>query len=90
MAIATSPATPTTSSATVPCRTPKNFKDVVSHADDAQSMFYLSLDNGWMRRDPQASPRDNGDQDVGELADNLAVVRALGGSAWSEGTPATA
>ena len=63
----------------------KSFQDVVSHAHEAQALFYLSLDNGWgdALRDLAA---DGGDRSAQEVADNLAVVRAVGGSTWTEGS----
>jgi Protein of unknown function (DUF3352) len=62
----------------------EDFKDVVSHPDDAQAVFYLSLQNKWMDglRDIAA---DQNDKDLDEVVDNVAVLRAVGASAWSEG-----
>ena len=62
----------------------RNFKDVVSHVSEAQAVVYVSLDNQWADafRDLAA---DEDDKEAKEVADNLAVLRAVGGSAWSDG-----
>jgi hypothetical protein len=62
----------------------KDFKDVVSHANDAQGVFYLSLDNDWAEALKDLAADEN-DKDAQEVADNLATLRAMGASAWSEG-----
>ena len=63
----------------------KDFKDVVSHADEAQGVLYLDLDNDWMDAFRKTLAEEN-DPDATEIADNLAVLRALGASTWSEGS----
>ncbi|MEO7351228.1 MAG: DUF3352 domain-containing protein [Marmoricola sp.] len=62
----------------------KTFKDVVSHADEAQSVFYMSLDNEWMDRLRDQAVEEN-DKDFKEVVDNLAVLRAVGAGTWSDG-----
>ena len=62
----------------------KNFSDVVENADDAQAVVYVSFENGWMDA-VQKMVADDGDAEAKEVADNFAVLRALGASAWSEG-----
>ena len=62
----------------------KNFSDVVENADDAQAVVYVSFENGWMDV-VQEMVAEKGDAEAKEVADNLAVLRALGASAWSEG-----
>jgi len=62
----------------------KNFEDVVENADDAQAVLYLSFENDWMDV-VQTMAAQEGDAEAKEVADNLAVLRALGASAWSEG-----
>ena len=62
----------------------KNFEDVVENADDAQAVLYLSFENDWMDV-VQKMAAQEGDAEAKEVADNLAVLRALGASAWSEG-----
>ncbi len=63
----------------------KSFKDVVSHADDAQAVLYVSFENAWMDGLRELAA-DQEDPDATEVADNLAVLRALGASAWNEGS----
>jgi hypothetical protein len=62
----------------------KNFEDVVENADDAQAVLYVSFENDWVDV-VQKMAAQEGDADAKEVADNLAVLRALGASAWSEG-----
>ena len=62
----------------------KNFEDVVENADDAQAVLYVSFENDWMDV-VQKMAAQEGDAEAKEVADNLAVLRALGASAWSEG-----
>ena len=62
----------------------KNFEDVVENADDAQAVLYLSFENDWMDV-VQKMAAQEGDAEAKEVAANLAVLRALGASAWSEG-----
>ena len=62
----------------------KNFKDVVENVDDAQAVLYVSFENDWMSA-VQKMAAQEGDADAKEVADNLAVLRALGASAWSDG-----
>ncbi len=62
----------------------KNFSDVVENADDAQAVAYVSFENGWMDA-VQKMVAENGAAEEKEVADNVAVLRALGASAWSEG-----
>ena len=62
----------------------KNFEDVVENADDAQAVLYLSFENDWMDLVQKMAVQED-DADAEEVADNLAVLRALGASAWSEG-----
>jgi hypothetical protein len=61
-----------------------NFEDVVENADDAQAVLYVSFENDWMDV-VQKMGAQGDDADAKEVADNLAVLRALGASAWSEG-----
>ncbi len=63
----------------------KNFKDVVTHAGDAQAVAYVSFDGAWgdvIRK----LAADGNDKDASEVAENVKVLRALGISAWSEGS----
>jgi hypothetical protein len=62
----------------------KNFKDVVENADDAQAVLYMSLENDWMDVIQKMAAQE-GDADAKEVADNLAVLRAFGASAWTKG-----
>jgi hypothetical protein len=62
----------------------KDFEDVVTHVDDAQGVFYVSLDNAWFDALKRAAGEED-DKDLDEIVDNLAVLRALGVSAWTEG-----
>jgi hypothetical protein len=63
----------------------KNFKDVVSHADAAQGVFYVSFENGWLDA-VRKTAADDKDAEATEVADNLDAMRALGASTWSEGS----
>ncbi|MET0997625.1 MAG: DUF3352 domain-containing protein [Marmoricola sp.] len=63
----------------------KSFKDVVSHADEAQAVFYVSFENAWMDGVRELAAEEK-DPEAAEVADNLAVLRALGASAWNEGS----
>ena len=62
----------------------EDFKDVVSHPDDAQALMYLSLQNEWMDALRDVAAEQN-DKELDEIVDNVAVLRAVGASAWSEG-----
>jgi len=62
----------------------KNFEDVVENADDAQAVVYVSFENDWVDVVRKTAAQED-DADAKEVADNLAVLRALGASAWSEG-----
>ncbi len=62
----------------------KDFRDAVSHADDAQAVLYVDLDNDWMDA-IRKTITEGDDPEATEVADNLAVLRALGASTWSEG-----
>ncbi len=62
----------------------KSFKDVVSHADDAQGVFYLSFESAWMDGLRELAA-DEDDPRAAEVVENLEVLRALGVSGWSEG-----
>lgn len=62
----------------------ESFKDVVSHPSDAQAVLYMSFDNEWMDALRHLAA-DGGDKDADEAAENLAALRALGASAWSDG-----
>ncbi len=57
---------------------------MVENADDAQAVAYVSFENGWMDA-VQKMVAENGAAEEKEVADNVAVLRALGASAWSEG-----
>jgi Protein of unknown function (DUF3352) len=65
------------------------FKDVVPHADGAPFVAYLSLDNGWSKVLADAA-RSTGDKDEREFAADLEVFKALGLSAWNDGTTSRA
>ena len=60
------------------------FKDVVSHPDDAQALAYVSLQNEWMDALREVAADEN-DKELDEIVDNIAALRAIGASAWSEG-----
>ncbi len=62
----------------------EDFKDVVSHPDDAQALLYVSLQNEWMDTFRDVAAQEN-DKELDEVVDNVAVLRAIGASAWSEG-----
>lgn len=57
----------------------------MSHADDAQAVLCVSFENAWMDSLRKLADDEN-DKQADEVADNLAVVRALGASAWNEGS----
>jgi Protein of unknown function (DUF3352) len=61
------------------------FKDVVPHAGDSPFVFYLSLDNGWSKPVADAA-RKSGDKDEREFASDLEAFKALGASAWNDGS----
>jgi hypothetical protein len=61
----------------------KNFEDVVENAADAQAVLYLSFENDWMDVVQKMTAQED-DAEAKEVAANLAVLRALGASAWSE------
>lgn len=60
------------------------FKDAVPHAKDAQAIAYVDFDGSWGKAIVKAT-REGGGSDDKEIADNLAVLRALGMSAWTDG-----
>src|SRR3954468_2763133 len=60
------------------------FKDAVPHADDAQMVGYVDFDGEWGQA-VLKTIREEGGSDDKEVADNLAVLRALGISAWTDG-----
>ena len=62
----------------------EGFKDAVPHADDAQVVGYVDFDGEWGKA-MLKTIRDEGGADDKEVADNLAVLRALGISAWTDG-----
>ena len=62
----------------------KNFKDVVSHADESLGVIYVSFDGEWMDAARKLAAEED-DKDAKEVADDLAVLRAFGASAWNEG-----
>ena len=62
----------------------KNFTDVVENADDAQAVLYVSLENDWMDVVQKMAAQQD-DAEAKEVADNLAVLRAFGASAWTKG-----
>jgi hypothetical protein len=62
----------------------KNFKDVVSHASDAQGVLYVSLDGAWADA-LRKSAAEQDDKDAAEVARNLTELRALGASVWTDG-----
>jgi hypothetical protein len=59
------------------------FKDAVPHAKDSQVILYADADGEWGKA-LLKTIREQGSDDDQEFADNLAVVRALGMSAWTE------
>jgi hypothetical protein len=61
------------------------FKDVVPHADVSPFVLYLSLDNDWSKAVAKTA-RDSGDKDDREFAADLGALKALGMSAWNDGT----
>jgi hypothetical protein len=61
------------------------FKDVVPHAVESPFVFYLSLDNGWSKTVAEAA-RKSGDKDEREFASDLEAFKALGASAWNDGS----
>ena len=63
----------------------ETFKDVVPHADSSSFVLYLSLDNGWSKTVADAA-RNTGDKDEREIAADLEAFKALGASAWNDGS----
>jgi hypothetical protein len=59
------------------------FKDAVPHAADAQAIAYVDFDGKWGKA-VLKTIREDDDKDSKEVADNLAVLRALGISAWTK------
>jgi hypothetical protein len=62
----------------------EGFKDAVPHADDAQAVAYLDFDGSWGKAIVKTI-REQGGSDDKDIADNLAVLRGLGMSAWTDG-----
>jgi hypothetical protein len=60
------------------------FKDAVPNAEDAQAVGYVDFDGSWGKAIVKMI-RDEGGADNKKAADNLAVLRALGISAWTDG-----
>ena len=60
------------------------FKDAVPHADDSLALAYVSFDNDWTDA-LQDLAKDQADPDAKEAAANLAALRAVGASAWTDG-----
>lgn len=63
----------------------EDYQDVITHADDAQAVLYVSFQNRWMEAMSDLVA-DGNDKEAHEAAANLAVLRSFGISAWSEGT----
>jgi hypothetical protein len=62
----------------------EGFKDAVPHADKAQAIFYADFDGAWGKALLDMARKD-GSKESTEVADNLAVLRAFGVSAWTDG-----
>jgi len=62
----------------------QSFKDVVSHADEAQSVMYVSLDNGWIDALNDVAAEEN-DPELTEALENVGALQAVGASTWNEG-----
>jgi Protein of unknown function (DUF3352) len=62
----------------------EGFEDAVPNAEDAQFIAYADFDGEWGDAVIDLV-REDGDAESEELADNLAVVRAFGASAWTDG-----
>ena len=62
----------------------QSFKDVVSHADEAQGVMYVSLQNGWIEALNDLAA-DEKDPELVEALDNLGALQAMGASTWNEG-----
>jgi hypothetical protein len=62
----------------------QSFKDVVSHADEAQGVMYVSLQNGWIDALNDLAA-DEKDPDLVEALENLGALQAMGASGWNEG-----
>lgn len=60
------------------------FTEAVPEADRAQGLLYADLDGDWGRAVVEALRTDGG-KDAAELADNLAVVRSVAASGWTQG-----
>lgn len=58
------------------------FSSVVSEADDAQSVFFLRLDDEWRALLQDVAKRD---ESAHPVVENLDVLRAVGLSAWVDG-----
>lgn len=65
----------------------EGFKDVVSHADDAQAVLYVSFENKWMDAMRDLAAKED-DKDLDEVTENLAALRAFGASVWRDGDTA--
>lgn len=63
----------------------EDYQDVITHADDAQAVLYVSFQNKWVDALSDLAPGEN-DKEADEAAANLAVLRSFGISAWSEGS----
>lgn len=63
----------------------KDYQDVITHADDAQAVLYVSFQNKWVDAVSDLAT-DQNDKEADEVAANLAVLRSFGISAWSEGS----
>jgi hypothetical protein len=62
----------------------EGFKDAVPNADDAQMITYVDFDGKWGKAVLKMI-REDGSDESDEVADNLAVLRAFGASAWTDG-----
>jgi hypothetical protein len=62
-----------------------DFKDVVPHADKSPFVLYLSLDNDWSSSLAKAA-RSTGSKSDKEIAEDIEALKALGVSAWNDGS----
>jgi hypothetical protein len=65
----------------------EGYRDVISHADDAQAVLYVSFQNKWVDALRDLAAEEN-DKDLDEVADNVAALKAFGASFWRDGDTA--
>lgn len=61
------------------------FKSAVPHAAESPFVLYLSLDNAWSASLAKAA-RGTGEKSDDEVAEDLEALKAVGASAWNDGS----